>query len=130
MSNFEERVKGAKALFEKGESEAARLDLLKLLQEQPHHPTVLLMLGGAYFHEQKYAEAQLVYERLLRIEPGSGLLSIALFNTLWQQGKQAEAAAEIHRFITTADPVTERETLKQYASLSQAIAAGATDLDA
>lgn len=130
MSSFEERVKSARALLEGGKGEAARIALLELLKVEPNNPTVLLMLGGAYFYEKKYAEAQMVYERLLQNEPGSGMVSIALFNTLWKQGKQAEAADEIRRFITMADPVRERETIKQYAALSQAIAAGVTELDA
>jgi predicted Zn-dependent protease len=129
MSNFEERMRGAKELFEEGQGEAARLALLELLKEQPHNPTALLMLGGAYFYEQKYAEAKLVYERLVQAEPGSGMLSIALFNTLWKQGEHAEAADEIRRFISMADPVAERETLLRYAEISKAIAAGASMQD-
>jgi predicted Zn-dependent protease len=129
MNDFAQRLQAAKGQLEAGQGEAARLALLELLKVEPHNPTVLLILGGAYFYEQKYAEAQRVYERLLQGEPGSGLLSIALFNTLWKQGKQAEAADEIRRFITMADPVRERETIKQYAALSQAIAAGVTELD-
>lgn len=127
MSDFEERVKGAKALLEEGKGETARIALLELLKIEPNNATVLLMLGGAYFYEQKYAEAEMVYERLLQAEPGSGMVSIALFNTLWKQGRHAEAADEIRRFISMADPVTERETIKQYAAISQAIAEGVAD---
>jgi predicted Zn-dependent protease len=129
MSSFEERVKGARALLEEGKGEAARIALLELLKVEPNNPTVLLMLGGAYFYEKKYAEAQMVYERLLQAEPGSGVVSIALFNTLWKQGRHAEAADEIRRFISMADPVAERETLKQYAALSEAIAARTSELN-
>ena len=123
MSDTERRLAEAKALLEGGSSEAARLLLLQLLQGEPNHPTALLMLGGAYFYEKKYAEAQLAYERLIELEPGSGMLSIALFNTLWKQGKHDEAAAEIARFIQVADPHRERGTLEQYADISAAIAA-------
>jgi predicted Zn-dependent protease len=124
MSDFEARLTKAKELLEGGQGEAARIALLELLKEDAKNPTALLMLGGAYFYEKKYAEAQLVYERLILSEPGSGMLSIALFNTLWKQGKYEEAAAEIHRFISVADREKELETLKQYAAISKAIAEG------
>lgn len=124
MSDFEERLKKARALLEKGGSEEARIILLEILKEDAKNPTALLMLGGAYFYEKKYAEAEMVYERLIQSEPGSGMLSIAMFNTLWKQGRHEEAAEEIRRFITVADKEKELETIKQYASISQAIAEG------
>lgn len=64
----------------------------------------------------------MVYERLILAEPGSGVLSIALFNSLWKQGRYEEAAEEIRRFISVADKVQERETLEKYAEISKAIA--------
>ena len=124
MSNTEERLKSARALLESGRGEEARISLLELLQQDRNNPAAMLMLGGAYFYEKKYPEAEIVYERLVQSEPGSGMLSIALFNTLWRQGKHEEAAAEIHRFITVADREREIETLRQYAAISKAIAEG------
>ena len=58
------------------------------------------------------------------------MVSIALFNTLWKQGKHEAAAAEIHRFISVADKERELETIKQYAAISKAIAEGAYSADA
>ncbi|MDH5785853.1 MAG: hypothetical protein OEZ16_09635 [Chromatiales bacterium] len=130
MSSIETRLQNAKSLFESGASQEARIILLEVLKEEANQPTALLMLGGAYFYEKMYAEAQLVYERLMNSEPGSGLISIALFNSLWRQGKHEEAAAEISRFISAADRVQELETLKQYAAISKAIAEGAYSSDA
>lgn len=124
MSDFEERLKKARALLEKGSSEEARIILLEILKQDAKNPTALLMLGGAYFYEKKYAEAEMVYERLIQSEPGSGMLSIAMFNTLWKQGRHEEAAEEIRRFISVADKEKELETIKQYATISQAIAEG------
>ena len=129
MSDIEERLQNAKTLLESGQGEEARLALLEILKEDGKNPTALLMLGGVYFYEKKYAEAELVYERLLQAEPGSGMLSIALFNVLWKQGRHAEAAEEIRRFIAEADPVKERATIEQYAEISKAIAEGAGLLD-
>lgn len=124
MHDSEEQLKQAKALLEAGNNEPARLRLLEVLRREPDNITALLMLGGVYFHEQKYAEAEMVYERLVLAEPGSGILSIALFNCLWKQGRYEEAAEEIRRFIAVADREQERETLERYAVISKAIAEG------
>lgn len=117
MDDIEERLQQARTLFESGNSDAARLCLLEVLNQVPDNSTALLMLGGAYFYEKKYAEAEMVYERLLQSEPGSGLLSIALFNSLWHQGRYEDAANEIRRFISVADKEQERETLERYAEI-------------
>ena len=130
MSDIEARLKKARALLEGGNSDEARIALLEILKEDSKNPTALLMLGGAYFYEKKYAEAEMVYERLLQSESGSGMVSIALFNTLWKQGKHEAAAVEIHRFISVADKERELETIKQYAAISKAIAEGAYSADA
>ncbi len=122
MSDIEEKLKNAKALLEAGKGESARIILLELLENDPDNTTALLMLGGAYFYEKKYAEAEMVYERLILAEPGSGMLSIALFNSLWNQGRYEEATEEIRRFILVADKVQERETLEKYVVISNTIA--------
>lgn len=117
MSTTEDKLKNAKDLLEAGNSEAGRMVLLELLKDEPNNTTALLMLGGVYFYEKKYAEAEMVYERLILAEPGSGLLSTALFNSLWQQGRHDEAVEEIRRFISVADKVQERATLENYAEV-------------
>ncbi len=122
MSNIEETLKNAKAFLEAGKSEAARILLLELLKDDADNTTALLMLGGAYFYEKKFAEAEMVYQRLVLAEPGSGMLSIALFNSLWNQGRHEEATEEIRRFILVADKVQERETLERYVEISNTIA--------
>ncbi len=122
MNDIEESLKNAKALLEAGKGEAARIVLLELLKNDPGNTTALLMLGGAYFYEKKFSEAEMIYERLLLAEPGSGMLSIALFNSLWNQGRHEEATEEIRRFILVADKVQERETLEKYVVISNTIA--------
>ncbi|HEB54690.1 MAG TPA: tetratricopeptide repeat protein [Gammaproteobacteria bacterium] len=122
MSDIEESLKNAKALLEAGKGEAARVMLLELLKKDANNTTALLMLGGAYFYEKKFAEAEMVYQRLVLAEPGSGMLSIALFNSLWNQGRHEEATEEIRRFILVADKVQERETLEKYVVISNNIA--------
>ncbi len=117
MSTSEQILKNAKELLEVGQTEKGRRLLLELLKEEPNNTTALLMLGGVYFYEKKYTEAEMVYERLILAEPGSGLLSTALFNSLWKQGRHEEAAEEIRRFISVADKEQERETLANYAEI-------------
>ena len=124
MNDIEEKLARAKKLLEENRNEEARIMLLEVVKDSPENTTALLMLGGCYFYDKKYAEAEMVYERLILIEPGSGMLSIALFNSLWNQGRHEEAAEEIRRFISVADKVQERDTIEQYAEISKAIAEG------
>ncbi len=126
MNDIEERLKNAKVLLEADKGEAARIVLLELLKDDPDNTTALLMLGGTYFYEKKFAEAEMVYQRLILAEPGSGMLSIALFNSLWNQGRHEEAVEEIRRFILVADKVQERETLERYVEISNSLAEKAT----
>lgn len=112
----------ARAHADNGDHEQARLLLLELLKEQSDNQPALIMLGGDYYEAKMYGEAELVFDRLITMNPGTGEYSIALFNCLWKQGRHQEAAEEIRRFITVADPVAERATLEQYAALSKAIA--------
>jgi predicted Zn-dependent protease len=121
-SQSSERLSEARQRLESGEEGAARLILLEILQGEPQNQAALLMLGGAYFSQQKYAEAEMIFTRLISLAPGNGRFSIALFNALWKQGRQQEAAEEIQRFIAAADKEAERETLAQYAELSRTIA--------
>ena len=121
MSDLEEKLKQAKAWLEAGDSAKARISLLEVLQDEENNSTALLMLGGAYYYEKMYAEAELVYKRLIKAEPGSGMLSIALFNTLWNQQRHDDAAEEIRRFISVADKVQERETIERYAEIIKSI---------
>lgn len=122
MSTTEQRLKNARALLEAGNTEQGRLVLLELLKDEPDNTTALLILGGVYFTEKKYTESEMVYERLILAEPGSGLLSTALFNSLWQQGRHEEAADEIRRFISAADKDQERVTLEKYAEVLKKLA--------
>lgn len=122
MNSNKERLEEAKSLLESNNSDEARIILLELLKDEPNNQTVLMMLGGAYFYEKKYAEAEMVFERLVLAEPKLGQVSIALFNSLMMQGRHEEAVDEIRRFISSADPVVERVTLEKYAEISKAIA--------
>ena len=113
----DQTLHNARSLTEAGQHDDARLCLLEFLKDEPNHSSALLMLGGAYFQLEKYAEAEMVFERLVLMEPGRGEFSIALFNSLWKQTRQEEALEEIKRFMTAADQIKERNTLDQYISI-------------
>lgn len=111
-------------MAEEGSHGQARLLLLEILQEDKENITALMMLGGSYFVSGKYTEAEMVFEKLVLLVPGSGQFSIALFNTLWKLERHEEALEEIKRFMRHADRNTERATFDQYAEITRAIEAG------
>jgi len=116
-------LKNARSLTEQGKKEEAQMCLLAVLKEQPDNIPALLMLGGAYFVDDNFKEARIVFERLVSIEPGTGQYSIALFNTLWRLHEIEDALEEMRRFIAVADKVTESDTLEQYVSILKSIEA-------
>ncbi|MFC1748262.1 tetratricopeptide repeat protein [Pseudomonadota bacterium] len=111
----------ARTLTESGKDEDARMLLLELLKEEPNNKAALLMLGGAYFSLEKFQEAEMVFDRLVTMEPGTGKFSVALFNALWKMGREEDGLREVHRFLTTADKAEERETIEQYVAITSKI---------
>ena len=126
MSDKGKSLEQARSLVEAGKNDEARFCLLESLKEDPDNHAALLMLGGSYFTEEKYSEAEMAFERLILMEPGEGKFSIALFNTLWKSDRTEEALEEIKRFMSTADHVKEKETFDQYMKITNSIA---DDLD-
>jgi len=119
--DVENILKNARSLAEQGKKEEAQMCLLAVLKEEPDNISALLMLGGAYFVDNNFKEARIVFERLVSIEPGTGQYSIALFNALWNLQQTEEALEEIKRFVAVADKVIEKDTLEQYVSILKAI---------
>ena len=122
--DIEQKLQNARSLSEAGQHQDARMNLLEVLQEVPEHQTALIMLGGAYFAMEKYSEAEMVFERLVLMDAGSGEFSIALFNTLWKMERREEALEEIKRFMVHADKESQSETIAQYMSITEKIANG------
>lgn len=120
-SDINQTLQQARTLTESGKDEEARLLLLELLKEDPNNQAALLILGGAYFGLEKYQEAEMVFDRLVTMDPGTGKFSIALFNTLWKMGREEDGLREIHRFLKTADKAAERETIEQYIAITAKI---------
>ena len=122
LSYKEEKLKQARSLTEVGKNDEARMCLLELLKEDQNNHAALLMLGGSYFIDEKYSEAEMVFERLILMEPGEGKFSVALFNTLWKSNLREEALEEIRRFMSTADTAKEKETIDQYMNITNSLA--------
>ena len=114
----------ARQLVEAGNNDKARMVLLELLKQEPENQAAMLILGGSYFACGRYDDAEMVFERLVLLSPGSGKISIALFNTLWKLERQQEALEEIGRFMRSADPDGEYETIEQYQAIAKAIEQG------
>ncbi|MDH5612796.1 MAG: hypothetical protein OEY66_10120 [Gammaproteobacteria bacterium] len=112
--NTEENIQKAKQFIEQNQHDEARMCLLEILKDDPTNKAALIILGGSYFSMEKYAEAEMVFERLILLEPGVGKFSIGLFNTLWRMNRQEEALEEIKRFFSHADQDIENETIGQY----------------
>lgn len=125
-SEREDKLKRARALAEAGNNDEARYCLLEILKQNANDQAALMMLGGSYFLDNKYPEAEMVFERLILMAPGAGSVSIALFNTLWKSGRREEALEEIKRFLTVADKDKEQATIDQYMQITNSIA---DDLD-
>ena len=121
--DIENILKNARSLTEQGKKQEAQMCLLAVLKEEPDNISALLMLGGAYFVDNNFKEARIVFERLVSIEPGTGQYSIALFNALWRLQQTEEALEEIRRFVAVADKVNEKDTLEQYVAILKAIEA-------
>jgi len=115
--NTEESLKKAKQFIDAGQHDEARFCLLEVLKEEATNKPALIMLGGSYFSIEKYAEAEMVFERLILLEPGIGQFSIGLFNTLWKMNRKEEALEEIKRFLSHADQEVENETIAQYIAI-------------
>lgn len=120
----EQSLARARQLIEAGNNDKARILLLELLQSEPDNQAALLILGGSYFACGRFDDAEMVFERLVLLSPGSGRISIALFNTLWKLERQQEALEEIKRFMRTADRDSEAETFEQYQAIVNAIEQG------
>ncbi len=125
-SDIEKKLNRARSFDEAGKNDEARMCILELLKEDPNNYAALLILGGSYFVEEKYSESEMVFERLILMEPGEGRFSIALFNTLWKVGRTEEALEEIRRFMSNADREKEKVTIDQYMKITNSIA---EDLD-
>lgn len=122
--NIEDLLKKSKQFIDTEKFDEARMCLLEILKEDATNKAALIMLGGSYFSLKKYAECEMVFERLILLEPAIGQFSIGLFNTLWKMAREEEALEEIKRFLTHADHDAEKEIIAQYIAIINEIENG------
>lgn len=115
--NIEKAIQHAKDLSLTGNEQEARVILNDLLVLHPDSVPALLMLGGSYYCEGFYEDAEVAFHKLVTIAPSLGQASIALYNALWKQNKRENALREIKRFTTVADKEKEAQTLQEYQAL-------------
>lgn len=117
--DYTEILEKARTMLESGQNDEARMLLLEVLKEDPENQAALLILGGVYYVTERLSDAEMVFERLVLMQPGAGAVSIALFNTLWKLGRHQEALEEIKRFFSVADRDKEKETIAQYIAITE-----------
>lgn len=111
----------ARMHIEACEDNDAQIILLEALKDEPNNMACLLMLGGSYFHAEKYSEAEIVFGQLILQEPGKGKFSIALFNVLMKLERHEEALEEIKRFMENANVDIEKATIEQYREIIETL---------
>ena len=112
-------LKQAKSISDQGNETQARDILIDILQQQPDYVPAMLMLAGSFFTDARYADAEIVYQKLVDELPTNGSVSTALFNCLWKQNKKTEGLAEIKRFLQTADHKEEADCVRHYLKFIQ-----------
>jgi len=112
----------ARQLSEAGKNSEAQKLLHKVLAVDPDNQLAHLMLGGAYFCEDKFTEAEVIFKNLVALAPGVGKFSIALFNTQWKLGHHEESIAEIRRFLAAADKESEKQIIEEYIYITKEFA--------
>ncbi len=104
----------ARQLSEAGKNSEAQKLLHEVLVVDPNNQLAHLMLGGAYFCEDRFTEAEVIFKNLVALAPDIGKFSIALFNTQWKLGRHEESIAEIRRFLAVADKESEKQIIEEY----------------
>jgi tetratricopeptide (TPR) repeat protein len=112
--NIDQLLGEARSLSKQGRELEARELLKELLLVDRENAAALMMMGGSFFCEELYPDAEEYFQRLVLLAPGSGKVSVALFNSIWKQGRHEEALEEIKRFTKVADKSKEQATLNEY----------------
>ena len=108
-SRFSEAVR----LRDAGDYAMARKALLDLSEEEPTSPAIFSVLGDVCWDMQLLDEAVCAFRRAVRLAPALEGASLGLFNCLWEQGKQEEAAEEVRRFMSISDSEEYRKIVKE-----------------
>jgi tetratricopeptide (TPR) repeat protein len=88
----------AKAQLDRGDLESSEKHLWDVLSAEPTNEQALLMLGAIRERQQRFAEAEALFRRVLQLNATSIAASRGLAASLMDQGKQDEA---IHQYKET-----------------------------
>jgi tetratricopeptide (TPR) repeat protein len=88
----------AKVELDRGELESSEKYLWDILSVEPTNEQALVMLGTVRVRQQRFAEAEALFRRVLQLNPKSIAASRGLAASLMDQGKQDEA---IHQYKET-----------------------------
>lgn len=102
--NRDARVSYARVLFLKGDTDAARRELLKVLDAEPKHPLANFLVALIYEADGQTDLAMKRYEKILAAKPDEAGAQYFLANLLFRAGDFSEAAAHYHAaFVATPD---------------------------
>ncbi len=90
--------KGKEAL-KRNDLDMARFELEVALRYRPEDEELLNMLGMIYFKLKKYGEAEVLYKKLIKLNPDIFVLRSNLGVVLYKQGKEEEALSHFQRAI-------------------------------
>lgn len=90
--------KGKEALRQ-NDLEQAKLELEIALRYRPEDEELLNILGMVYFKLKKYSEAEILYKKLIKLNPDIFILRSNLGVVLFKQGKIEESMAHFQRAI-------------------------------
>lgn len=86
-----EMLEKAKEMLSKGKEEEAEDELRTLLIFDPDNFPALSLLGGIFYYSQRYAEAEMIFRRQIKIQPESSTVYNRLGSALAKQQKMEEA---------------------------------------
>jgi tetratricopeptide (TPR) repeat protein len=89
----------AKAQLDRGDLKSSEKHLWDVLSVEPTNEQALIMLGTVRDRQQRFAEAEALFRRVLQLNPQSVAASRGLAASLIDQGKQEEAIQEYKEAI-------------------------------
>jgi tetratricopeptide (TPR) repeat protein len=89
----------AKVELDRGDLESSEKHLWEVLSVEPTNEQALIMLGAVRARQQRFAEAEALFRRVLQLNPKSIAASRGLAASLMDQGKQEESIQQYKEAI-------------------------------
>ena len=103
--SVDDLLDSSRRMLAEGKEAEAEDRLRTLLVFSPDHVPALSLLGGILYYSRRYEEAEAVYRRQLRMDPGSAALHNNLASVLARQERYIEAIASAEKALEI-DPVS------------------------